>query len=214
MDSLLKHGKVVRGWIGVSIQEVTQDLAKEFGTAETKGALVADVMDDSPAAKANMERGDVITAYNGKPINDPNHLRSLVAETAPGSTVQLSVLRDKKTRELTLTIGEQPKEITSAKGSGTGKGDHALAGVTVQDVKPGQSGRLKSGVLVTDIEVDSVAERAGLRKGDIIREINRKPVKHVRDFEQFTSELRPKNPVLLLLSRGNATVFLSISPDN
>ncbi|HSF67433.1 MAG TPA: DegQ family serine endoprotease [Nitrospiraceae bacterium] len=212
MDSLLKHGKVVRGWIGVSIQEVTQDLAKEFGTAESKGALVADVLDDSPAAKANLERGDVITAYNGKTINDPNHLRSLVAETAPGSTVQLSILRDKKPRELTLTIGEQPKEIASAKGSGTGKGDHALAGVTVEDVKPGQSGRLKSGVLVTEIEADSPAERAGVRTGDIIREINRKPVKDVKDFERLASQLSSKSSVLLLLNRGNATIFLSINP--
>jgi len=214
MESLIKHGKVVRGWIGVSIQEITQDLAKEFGTTDTKGALVADVLEDSPAAKAKLERGDIITAYNGTPINDPGHLRSLVAETAPGKAVQLSVWRDRTSKDVSLTIGEQPKEVASTREGGTGHGNHALAGITVEEVKPGQSGRskLQVGVLVTEVEPDSPAERAGVRRGDLIREINRKPVKHVRDFERLTKELDPKGPVLLLLARGNATIFLSISP--
>jgi serine protease Do len=214
MDSLIKHGKVVRGWIGVSIQEVTQDLAKEFGAADTKGALVADVLDDSPAAKAKLERGDIITAYDGKAVNDPSHLRSLVAETAPGTAVRLSVWRDKAMKEVTLVIGEQPKEVASTKSSAGGRGDHALAGITVEDLKPDRSGRsrVRSGVLVTEVEPDSPAERAGVRRGDIVREINRKPVKHVRDFERLTKDLRPGSPVLVLISRGNATIFLSISP--
>ncbi len=214
MDSLIKHGKVVRGWIGVSIQEVTQDLAKEFGASETKGALVADVLDDSPAAKAKLERGDIIMTYDGKAINDPGHLRSMVAGTAPGTTVRLSIWRDKTTKELTLVIGEQPKEVVSTKKAGNGKGDHALAGITVEEMKPDGSSRSKvqTGVLVTEVEMDSPAERAGVRKGDVIREINRKPVRHVRDFERLTKELTAKSPVLLLIARGNATIFLSISP--
>lgn len=212
MDSLVTHGKVVRGWLGVSIQEVTSDLAKEFGAADMKGALVADVMDDSPAAQAKLKRGDIITAYDGKAINDSGQLRSLVAETAPGTTVRLSIWRDKVAQELPLTIGEQPKDTASAKNSGTSQGDHALAGLTVEDVKPGRSGRptLQTGVLVTEVELDSPAGRAGVRRGDIIREINRKPVKNVQDFERLTTQLSSKTPVLLLLSRGNATIFLSI----
>lgn len=215
MDSLIKHGKVVRGWIGVSIQEVTQDLAKEFGVPDTKGALLADIMDDSPAAKAKLERGDIITTYQGKVINDPSHLRSLVAETPPGTTVRLSVWRDKAKKEITVTIGEQPKELASTKNSESRTGDHALTGITVEEMKPGQSGRSKfqTGVLVTEVESGSPAERAGLRRGDIIREINRKPVKHVRDFDRLTKELTPKSPVLLLLTRGNASIFLSINPE-
>ena len=214
MDSLIRHGKVVRGWIGVSIQEITQDLAKEFGAAGTKGALVADVLDDGPAAKAKLERGDIITGYDGKTVNDPGHLRSLVAETPPGTSVRLSIWRDKTTKDLTLVIGEQPKEVASTKSGGSGRGDHALAGMTVEEVKPDRSGRarIQTGVVVTEIEPDSPAERAGVRKGDIIREINRKPVKHVRDFERLTKELTAKSPVLLLIARGNATIFLSISP--
>jgi serine protease Do len=217
MQNLIKHGKVVRGWIGVSIQEVTPDLAKEFGVADTKGALVGDVMEDSPASKAKLERGDIILAYSGTVLRDPAQLRALVAETAPGTTVTLSVMRDKKTQEVIVTIGELPKELakTGYREGGSSKGDHALAGITVENLSS-QSERFgrskaRAGVVVTDIEIDSPAERAGLRTGDIIREINRKPVKDVKDFERLTNQLTPNAPVLLLLNRGNATIFLSIT---
>ncbi len=211
MQSLITHGKVIRGWLGVSIQDVTPDLAKEFGATENTGALVGDVLEDSPASKAKLERGDIMTAYNGVPVRDSNHLRGLVAETPPGTTVHLSVLRDKKPLDLTITIGELPKELAKASRDGSGKGDHALAGLTVENAR--QSGRSKasSGVVVTDIEPESSAERAGLQKGDVIHEINRKPVKDVKDFERLTSQLAPRSRVLLLVKRGNSTIFLSIS---
>ncbi len=216
LDNLRKHGKVIRGWLGVSIQGVTPDLAKQFGVSEAQGALVADVLEGSPAAKAKLDRGDIITAYNGTPIKDPAHLRTLVAETAPGSTATLAVVRDQKERKITVIIGELPKEVAAAiqGGPGTARGDHALAGVTVEALPKDRSGRgrLESGVLVREVTPDSTAQRAGLQKGDIIREINRKPVKTLEDFERLTSQLESKTPVLVLLTRGNATIFLSINP--
>ena len=219
VSSLIKHGQVVRGWIGVSIQDVTLDLAKEFGTMDTKGALIADVLADSPAAKARLERGDIITAYNGIPIRDPGQLRMLVAETSPGKNVPVSILREKKSQEVTITIAELPKEQltkTSRRERPMGKGEHALTGITVENAQSdGSSGRLKgvTGVVVTEIESDSPPERAGVRTGDIIREINRKPVKDVQDFERLTNKLSPNAPVLLLLNRGKATIFLSITTE-
>lgn len=201
----------------MSIQEVTADLAKEFGASEASGALVADVMDESPASKAKFERGDIIKAYNGTTIRDPGQLRSLVAETAPGTAVTVSVLREKKTYDLKVTVGELPKKLATARSRNgeSSKGDHALAGLTVENASSQSEGfgrsKGKSGVVVTRIDPDSPAERAGLQTGDIIREINRKPVKNVEDFERLTSELSPKAPVLLLLKRGNATIFLSVS---
>lgn len=215
MSSLLKHGKVIRGWLGVSIQELTPDLAKQFGVSGSQGTLVADVLEGSPAAKAKLERGDIITGYNGTPIKDPTQLRALVAETAPGTTARLSFIRDQKERNVSVTIGELPQNIATAfKGEpGTARGDHALAGVTVEALPKGRFGRsrIKSGVLVKDVAPDSPAQLAGLQKGDIIREINRKPVKSVQDFERLTNQLKPKSPVLVLLTRGNATIFLSIN---
>jgi serine protease Do len=221
MQSLIKHGKVIRGWIGVSVQELNADLAKEFGVTETEGALVAEVMEDSPASKAKLERGDIITGYNGKPVRGPAQLRQFVAETAPGTQVALAILRDKKTEHVNIVIGEVPKELSKLsrgdRDSSRSRGDHALAGVTVENLS-GQQGpfgrsKVRAGVVVTEIEPESPAERAGLRVGDIIREINRKPVKDVADFERLTSRLRAGSPVLLLLNRGNATIFLSISGD-
>jgi serine protease Do len=219
MESLIKHGKVVRGWLGVSIQDLNADLAREFGAPDTKGALVSEVVEDSPAAKAKLERGDVITTYNGVKIKDTAHLRALVAETSPGKSATLSVLRDKKERDVTVTIGELPKElaVASRESFEQARGDHALAGVTVEAVNPdrggrgGRSGR-EMGVRVQLVAPDSPAERAGLRPGDIIREINRKPIRSVEDFERLTAQLKPKSPVLVLLSRGNTIIFLSVNP--
>ena len=219
MTSLIQHGKVVRGWLGVSIQELTPELAEQFGTTQTTGVLVGDVMEESPAAKAKLERGDIIISYHGTTVRDPGHLRALVAETAPGTTLTVSLLRNGKTRTVSVTISELPKDVASASGSdqnGT-TGHHALAGITVENFSPQDErfGRstVRSGVVVTKIDADSPAAQAGLRTGDIIREINRKPVKDVRDFQRLTGELKPNRPVLILLNRGNATIYLSIRGD-
>lgn len=213
MQSLVKHGKVIRGWLGVSIQDVTPELAKEFGAAENRGALVGDVMEDSPASKAKLERGDIITAYNGVAVRDSNHLRGLVAETPPGTTARLSVLHDKKLADLTITLGE-PKELAKTGRAGSSKGEHALAGLTVENARESGRSKMSSGVVVTDIDHASPAERAGLQKGDVIHEINRKSVKDVKDFARLTGQLTPHSPVLLLVKRGNGTLFLSISGEH
>ena len=216
MTSLIKHGKVVRGWLGVSVQELTEDLAKEFGAPEAKGVLVADVMDDSPAAKAKLERGDIITAYNTIVLKDPVQLRTMVADTEPGTTVTVSILRDKKTREVKVTIGELPKTVAKARSPGEkGRGEHALAGVGVEPLAPEDLKRLNidGGVAVTEVELGSPTDRAGLRQGDIIREINRKRVHTVEDFERLVDKLEPKASTLLLVHRGQATIFLSVKPE-
>ncbi len=215
MNSLIKHGKVVRGWLGVSIQELTPELAKEFGTADSQGALVADVLEDSPAAKAKLQRGDVIVSYNNTPVKDPGHLRSMVAETAPDTSVTVTILRDKDRKDVKLTIAELPKDLAKASrnnGPDSAKGEHALAGVTVEDNKDRSGQKSKGGVVVTEVETDTPAERAGLRVGDIILEINRKPVRAVSDFDKLAGQLGSKSPALLLITRGTSTIFLSVAP--
>jgi serine protease Do len=128
-------------------------------------------------------------------------------------------VRNGKTHTVTVTIGELPKDVASASGSDRGgaKGQHALAGITVENLstQDGRFGRstIRSGVVVTNIDADSPAAQAGLRTGDILHEINRKAVKDVRDFQRLTSELKPNMPVLVLLNRGKATIYLSIRGD-
>jgi serine protease Do len=215
MDSLIKYGKVVRGWLGVSIQEVTPDLAKEFGVSETKGALVADVMDDSPASKAGFERGDIITEFNHKPVKDPTHLRSMVAESAPGTKTTITVFRDKRSKSLEVTLGELPKELAALRATGEAKGEHALAGVEVGPLSRDDLRRLriKGGVAVRRVDPSGPAAQAGLRAGDVIREINRKPVTSVEEFQRLVGKLKAKDRVLLLISRDRATIYLAIKPE-
>ena len=213
MQSLISHGKVVRGWLGVSIQEVTPDLATQFNAPDTKGVLVGDVFDESPAKGAGVKRGDIIRKFQGTSVKDPNHLRSLVADTPPNSTVKISVWRDGGEKDLKVSIGEMPRDLASlsSQTEGQTQGAHALAGITVGPIPPDQ-GRDQKGVVITQIEPDSPAARSGVREGDILVEINRQEIRTVEDFQRLTSKLEEKSPVLVLLKRGRGTIFLTIKP--
>ncbi|UCE64441.1 MAG: DegQ family serine endoprotease, partial [Nitrospirota bacterium] len=213
MQSLISHGKVVRGWLGVSIQEVTPDLATQFDAPDTTGVLVGDVFDDSPAKGAGVRRGDIIREFQGTSVKDPNHLRALVADTPPNSTARMTVWREGGEKELQVSIGEMPRDLASLSSETEGKtqGDHALAGITVGPIPPEQ-GTDQKGVVITHIEADSPAARAGLREGDILVELNRQEVRTIEDFQRLTSNLEAKSPVLVLLKRGRGTIFLAIKP--
>ncbi|HBP89184.1 MAG TPA: DegQ family serine endoprotease [Nitrospirales bacterium] len=213
MQSLIGHGKVVRGWLGVSIQELSQDLAKQFDAPDTQGTLVGDVFEESPAGQAGLKRGDIIRTYNGITVKDPTHLRTLVAETAPESTVPLTVWRNGKMMPLSVSITEMPKDTASLTEAAPGSvtGNHALSGLSVEPVKPGQT-RDGQGVVVTKITPNSPAERAGLQPGDVILELNRSPIESVKDFEQLVKRLDDKASVLVLLQRGKGAIFLTIKP--
>lgn len=207
--SLIQHGKVVRGWLGVSIQDLTPDLQAQFDTPDTEGALVSEVLDDSPAKKAGIQRGDIIRKYDSQPVEDTRHLRSLVAESVPNASVKLHVLRDGDQHELTVTLAEMPKDVEVLASTGEVKGNHALAGITVEPVGAG-----KKGVKVTKVAPASPATRAGIREGDFILEINRETVKNMSDFQQLTGKLESNDRVLLLLQRGQSTIFLSVTPQS
>ncbi len=213
MKSLIGHGKVIRGWLGVSIQELSQDMAKQFDAPDTNGALVGDVISGSPAEKAGIERGDIIRTYAGVAVKDSTHLRTLVADTTPDSPVPLEVWRNGKAKTLSVSIGEMPKDVASLskKEPGAITGDHALSGITVQRPKPGQS-RGDHGVVVTKIEPNAPADQAGLRAGDLILEVNRTVIRTPQEFEDVTAQLGSGDSVLLLIQRGNSTIFLNIKP--
>jgi serine protease Do len=216
MDEILKNGKVVRGYIGVGIQEVTPSLAKAFHVAPEKGALVGNVEHDSPGAKAGLQRGDVITELDGQPIGGPNDLRLRVGSMTPGTTVHLQVLRDGESRDVTLTLGEAP----AGKGSGispTGEAENSpMRGVQVDELNADTRQQLGlgsdvKGVVVTDVPDASPAAQAGLQRGDVIEQINRQPVNSVANYQRLIRQAG-KEPLVLLINRGGTTTFMVVQP--
>ncbi|HJW81467.1 MAG TPA: DegQ family serine endoprotease [Acidiferrobacterales bacterium] len=218
MDSLVKTGKVVRGYLGVSIQDVNAEIAKQFGLDKAQGALVSDVVAGSPADKAGIKTGDVILRYDGKDIENSTMLRHRVAETPVGKNAELEVRRDKKPVKLSVQVAEQPKDM-SASGESVKSADKsaALAGLEVRNLAPDSARQLNlpratQGVVVTQVESGSAAEKAGVQPGDVVVELNRKPVQSIEDFQRLSAKLGKKDTVLLLIVRQGGRLFVAINP--
>ena len=212
MTSLIKDGHVTRGFMGVNIQNLDPALAKQFGLKdETSGVLVSDVTTKSPAEKAGVKTGDVILEFNGKPVRDSRHLKLQVAQTAPGESVPMKVLRDGKTKTLQVMVKELPGDevASTSKGKHDTEASDSLNGVTVADLDSAAHERFKipssvKGVIVTGVEPDSVAYEAGLREGDVIQEINRKPVSSAEDAVRMTEKVPDKTVLLRVWSKGGS----------
>ncbi len=175
--------------------------------------MVSDVREDSPADKGGLKQGDIITSYQGQPVEDAVALQRMVTKTAAGTNVPVKVMRDGHEKSLMITIGEQPDTNKIARADSDDK-EYAFAGVAVQDLDKDTAKELglkgkAHGVVVTRVEPDSGADKAGLMPGDVIREINRQPVKSVKDFEKVSSEVKKGESVLILINRGGNALFLS-----
>jgi serine protease Do len=183
MDSLIKYGKVTRGYLGVMIQDVTPALAKEFKLKDTTGALIGDVVPKGPADKAGLKDGDVVLDYNGRNVTDSRRLRLAVGETKPGTTVPVKILRDGATKTLEVTVQQLPGTEQLAQNNAPNSNDNGtLNGVAVSDLDQQARQELKvpesvKGVVITEVQPDSPAAEAGLKQGDVLQEINRHPVK-------------------------------------
>ncbi len=216
MGRLVKDGKVIRGWLGVVIQPVTPPIAKAMKLEKNEGALIGDVTPGSPAAKAGIKRGDVVVAINGERISEARDLSLKVSMLPPGTTVHLKVMRDGRAVEVPVVLGEQPSERTAlALGSEAKPGaSNAMEGVEVEDITPpirrqlGLPARM-TGVIVTGVEPGSRAGEAGLRPGDIIQEVNRRPVASMSEFEHAVRQ-GGRDATLLLINRGGNTLFVVI----
>ncbi|MCG2766749.1 MAG: DegQ family serine endoprotease [Desulfarculaceae bacterium] len=216
MAQLRDKGRVIRGWLGVTIQPVTKVLAEKFGLDEPVGALVADVVPGSPADKAGIKRGDVIIGYEGKTVKDMHALPRLVAETKVGSEVSLEVVREGKKRPLQVTIGELKAEApTSPKATPQSE---VKLGMGLQELTPDLAKQMgmagKKGLIVTSVEQGGPAAEAGLMRGDVILEAAQKPVTQVSQFKDMAGKLKAGEGLLLLIQRRDSTLFLVIkSPD-
>lgn len=210
---LREKGSVTRGWLGVMIQAVTPELAKSFDLAEAKGALVAEVTPDSPAHRAGLERGDIIVAFNRTEIGDSRELPALVAQTPVGAQAKVGVLRDGKSQTLTVILGELQDEQQTQIASGEASAN--TWGMTVKDITPEVRQQLQleaaqKGIVVSEVEPGSAASRAGIRRGDIIEEVNRRAVASVSAFTTILSEMQDRGSLLLLVRRNASTSFFAL----
>ena len=220
MDQLVRTGKVVRGWLGVAIQDLTPELATQFGITDTKGVLVSDVMAESPAKKAGFERADVIVEYDGKSMDSPTHLRNAVAQTPIGKKVPVKLIRDKKPKTIEVTIVEQPKSLgqpSAEENKESAVSSGVLSDLDVRELNEELTARygLKAterGVIVVSVKSGSTAEEMGVREGDVILEVNRKAVSSLKSYEQAASGLAKDQAVLLLLKRKGQTIYLTLRP--
>lgn len=222
MESMLTKGKVVRGYIGISIQPLTADLARQFGLKDQNGALLVDVTEGGPAEKAGLERGDVMIEYDGKKIESLPELKNWVASTPPGKSVPVKVMRDGKTVSVNVVMGElpgssapSPEQPAAPAAEAPKVVDNNLKGVIVRELtddylqKQGIKRRLK-GVVIVNISEDSPALGL-LEKGDIILEVNRKAVPTQGDYTQVVGKIAKNQDVLLLIMRGGASQYLTVS---
>jgi serine protease Do len=215
-DSLVKDGKVVRGYLGVGIQTITPQLQESFHLKGRDGALVSEVKPDAPAAKAGLKEGDVITAINGEPVKDANALTFAVTANRPGTKLTLEVLRDGKTKTLNAVAGTRDNSSNAKSDDEYAKDndDGVLNGVAVDDLDPETRQALKipariKGAVVTQVDPESASARAGIRRGDVILEINKQPVKNAQEAVELSAKVESKKSLVKLWSR-DSTIFVVV----
>ncbi|MGA3293494.1 MAG: DegQ family serine endoprotease [Candidatus Acidiferrales bacterium] len=213
MDQIVSHGKVVRGYLGLVPQDVTPQIAKQFGLSEPGGALIGEVSTDTPASRAGLKRGDVILKVDGEPISSANDLRLRISQTAPGTNVKLGIARDGKPLDVNVTLGEYKDKQEESTGDAEGS-EEALHGVHVQELTPDIAQQLNlspgtHGVVVSDIDPASPAAAADLQRGDVIQEVNHKPVSNIEEYRKALAGTGDQ-PVLLLVNRGGTTQYVVV----
>jgi serine protease Do len=213
LNEILAHGKVEHGYLGILPQDVTPALAKAFNTSETNGALVGEITPNSPAAHSGLKQGDMIVAVNGQPISDASQLRSRIGMMDPNTTVTLKVVRDGRTQDVAVTLGEFPTKEERA--SIQNEDSNSLQGVNVENLTPETAQELKipantKGVVVNQVNPGSRAADAGLQPGDVIQQVNHQLVASVNDYNHAMGAAKKGQPVLLLVDRSGNSMFLAV----
>ena len=211
MTQLVKDGRVQRSQLGVAIQGVSPEVASSLGLKDERGALVSSVSPDSPAEKAGLERGDVIVSVDGAAVSDGNALRNRIASTKPGSTVTLGLVRDGAEKTVSVKLRELPSTQTAEVSGEPAEG--ARLGLSVRPVTPEDARELglesRKGLLVADVDPAGPAAAAGIRPGDVIEEVNRKPVADAAEL-RAAAKSSGERPALVLVNRKGASLFLAV----
>ncbi len=229
VDSLQKTGKVVRGWMGVAIQEITPALAKSFKLPEQrKGVLISDVNENGPSHAAGIKRGDVVVAFNGKEVQSVSQLRNLVARTVVGKDAQVKVVREGKEQLIAVKVAERPSDEMLAKrepgppkekesGEMIKPPDNVLASLRVQALDNALMSQLNisaktTGVVITSVEPGGEAEAAGLQRGDVLQEVNHEPVKSLTDYQKAAEKIKKDEPAVVFVNRQGNSLYVAINP--
>jgi serine protease Do len=209
VPQLKERGTVTRGWLGVMIQGVTKELAQSFGLDRAKGALVSTVVEDGPAEDAGIERGDIIVEFDGVTVDKMNQLPRIVAEHSPGEKVDVVVLRKGKEKTLSVTLGELEEEA----GVGQAQVEDDL-GLTVQEVTPELRKHLgleeEEGVVISGVQPGGPAAEAGLRRSDVILEVNRHSIEGLDEYRSALRKAKGAESVLFLIRRGPGTLYVVV----
>ncbi|HLF86273.1 MAG TPA: PDZ domain-containing protein, partial [Nitrospiria bacterium] len=213
MAQLIEKGRVVRGWLGIGIQQLTPELASKFGVKETEGVLVSEVFDGHPAQKAGIIPGDIISGVEGKQVDTPAALARAIAGMMPGKKVEIEVIRDGKKRSLVVEITERKEEAVTA---AIPKEQPEIAlGINVEDLTQELIERFnikeKKGVVISDVEPNSPAEREGIRPGDLLKEVNKVEVNSVTEFNAVVNKLKKDESILLRVIRENRAFFIVLN---
>lgn len=213
VNQIKTKGRVVRGWLGILIQDVNRELAESFGMKKPMGAVVLRVLPNSPAEKAGFKVGDVVVKFDNKSIHRSSDLPLAVGQTPVNETVRVKVIREGKNKTIKVTIGELPKEEELAKQNRTpGKAKADRLGMSVKDLTAEQRNRLglkKRGIGVTQVE-KGAARDAGIRRGDVVLMINNQDVKSAKQFRSLVKKLPAGKSVPILIQRGESPIFLAL----
>ncbi len=215
LAQIVENGSVARGWFGVAIQDVTPELAKSFGFKGDKGALIAEVYGNSPAAKAGFKRGDVVVEWNGEKVTEPYDLSLFVGQTKPNSDATVLVVRDGKRKKMKVHVGKQEKgKTSSSKLSEKALGKADGLGLVVRTISATDAHKLKvpstfHGVVVSRVEPSSISEYAGVRVGDIILEIDKEKIESIDEYRKVVKGLEKGKLTRLFIKRGSSSIYLA-----